>query len=182
MPADKLGRYMTSPEFLACANEAIKVATDDLLAQGLKPVYRDRSTGQIVGGGVDIDIEDRAIRDVLSEVLRFERRELRQRVVALGKEEGGPRLLDDAVRAIASGLLLAKTAMPHEDAKFRQVIDEQMQRVRSHAVLVELGHLMIEAELSTEDDAFRDRNVISDALFQQRIEVIKQALRHSKRC
>jgi len=98
--------------------------------------------------------------------------------VALGKEDGGPVLVSNAVRAIASGLLLAKMAMPYEEAIFRQTVDEEMARVRPHAVLVDLAHLMIEAERITEDDAFRDRNVISDALFQQRIEVIKQALRH----
>jgi hypothetical protein len=177
MLAEKLGRYITSREFQARANDAVKTATDELLAQGLRPVYCDRSTGQIVGGGVDIDIDNREIRDVLSDVLTFEHRELRQRVVALGKEEGGTRLVDDAVRAIASALLLAKTAMPQEEMKFRQAIDELMACVRPHGVLVDLAHLMIEAELSTEDDAFRDRNVISNTLFEQRIGAIKQVLR-----
>jgi len=178
MPISKLGRYMTSPEFLERANAAIAAATDDLLAHGIRPVYVDRSTGEIVGGGVNIDIEDRAVRDVLSELLTFEHRELRQRVVALGKEKGGARMVDDAVRAIASALLLAKTAMPHEQARFLEVVGKQMAYVRLHAVLVELAHLMIEGERNTEHDVFRDRNTISDTLFQQRIEVIKQALRH----
>jgi hypothetical protein len=140
-------------------------------------VYLDRSTGLIVGGGVDIDTEDGAVRDVLTELLTFERTELRQRIVALGKEEGGPRLVSNAVRAIAGGLLLAKTAMPYEEARFRQTVDEEMARVRQHAVLVDLAHLMIEAERNTEDDVFRDPNIISDVLFHQRLEVIEQAMR-----
>lgn len=166
----------TSAEFMERANAAVKAATNDLLAKGIRPVYYDRDAGRTVGGGIDIDIEDRAVRDVLSDLLPYERLELRLRVVGFGKEEGGPRLVGDAVRAIASGLLLAKTAMPYEEAKFRQAINEQMARVRPHAVLIEVGHLMIDAELARENDVFRDRKVISDALFAQRVEAIRNAL------
>lgn len=172
----KLGKCMKSPEFLERANTAITAATDELLAHGVRPVYLDRSTGQTVGGGVDIDIEDREIRDVLSEMLTFERRELRKRVVAFGKGQGGPGLVGDAVRAIASALLLAKTAGPDEETKLLQAIDGQMACVRPHAVLVDLAHLMIEAERSTEENVFRDPNIISGALVQQRIKLIEQAL------
>jgi hypothetical protein len=177
MPAVKLGRFMTGPEFLRRANAAVAEAVRALEARGTRPVYLDRSTGLIVGGGVDIDIENRAIRDVLSEVLTFEHRELRQRVVALGKDDGGPVLVSDAVRAVAGALLLAKTAMPYEEPWFRQTVGEEMARVRPHAVLVDLAHLMIEAERNTEDDVFRDPNIISDVLFHQRLEVIEQAMR-----
>jgi hypothetical protein len=39
MPADKLGKYMHSPEFLRRAQKAIERAVADLEAKGLKPVY-----------------------------------------------------------------------------------------------------------------------------------------------
>ncbi|WP_459199430.1 hypothetical protein ACQVRX_07315 [Ralstonia pseudosolanacearum] len=39
MPADKLGRYITSPEFLRRANEAVAKAVRELEAKGIKPVY-----------------------------------------------------------------------------------------------------------------------------------------------
>ncbi len=53
MPADKLGRYMTSPEFLKRANVAVVEAARQLEAKGIKPVYLDRKTGRIVGGEDD---------------------------------------------------------------------------------------------------------------------------------
>ncbi|CAJ0796068.1 hypothetical protein P3T32_002034 [Ralstonia sp. GP73] len=42
MPADKLGQYMTSPEFLRRANEAVARAVRELEAKGIKPVYVTR--------------------------------------------------------------------------------------------------------------------------------------------
>lgn len=42
MPADKLGRYITSPEFLRRANEAVVKAVRELEAKGIKPVYVTR--------------------------------------------------------------------------------------------------------------------------------------------
>ncbi|MEZ0606191.1 hypothetical protein ACAX43_29300 [Paraburkholderia sp. IW21] len=53
MPADKLGRYMTSPEFLQRANASVAEAVRELETKGIKPVYLDRRTGQIVGGEDD---------------------------------------------------------------------------------------------------------------------------------
>ncbi|MBY4765584.1 MULTISPECIES: hypothetical protein [Burkholderia] len=49
MSADKLGRFMTSPEFLARANAAIARSVRELEMKGIQPVYVDRSTGRIVG-------------------------------------------------------------------------------------------------------------------------------------
>jgi hypothetical protein len=37
MPADKLGRYMTSPQFLERANAAVRKAVERLEAKGVKP-------------------------------------------------------------------------------------------------------------------------------------------------
>ncbi|SEI14574.1 hypothetical protein [Paraburkholderia hospita] len=39
MPADKLGRYMTSDVFLARANAAVKKAVSNLEAKGIEPAY-----------------------------------------------------------------------------------------------------------------------------------------------
>ena len=38
MPADKLGRYMRSPEFLKRVNEAVSEAVRDLESHGIQPV------------------------------------------------------------------------------------------------------------------------------------------------
>jgi hypothetical protein len=53
MPADKLGRYMTSPEFLKRAQTAVADAVCKLEAKGIKPAYVDRRSSQIVGAGDD---------------------------------------------------------------------------------------------------------------------------------
>lgn len=39
MPADKLGRYMTSDVFLARANAAVKKAVRNLEEKGIEPAY-----------------------------------------------------------------------------------------------------------------------------------------------
>jgi hypothetical protein len=178
MPADKLGRYMTSAAFLRRANAAVAQAVRALEARGIRPAYLDRSTGQIAGDEIDIHIEDDAVRNVLNELLTIDRTELRQRVVAFGRVEGGPRLVREAVRAVASCLLLAKTAMADEEAKFQKAIDEQMACIRPHAVLVDLAHLMINVERATVNDAFRNGNIISDALYERRVKLIEVAVRH----
>lgn len=49
MSADKLGRFMTSPEFLARANAAIARSVRELEMKGIQPVYVDRSAGRVVG-------------------------------------------------------------------------------------------------------------------------------------
>lgn len=60
MPADKLGRYMRSPEFLKRANEAVTEAVRDLTSHGIRPVYLDRKAGRIVGVGHDASSGDAA--------------------------------------------------------------------------------------------------------------------------
>jgi hypothetical protein len=42
MAADKLGRYLTSPLFLARANAAVKKAVEELEAKGIEPAYITR--------------------------------------------------------------------------------------------------------------------------------------------
>lgn len=53
MPADKLGRFMTSPEFLERAKTAVARAVRELETKGIRPVYLDRDAGRIVGGSDD---------------------------------------------------------------------------------------------------------------------------------
>jgi hypothetical protein len=50
MPADKLGKYMTSSEFLRRANEAVTKSVADLEAKGIKPAYitRPSKLGQYI--------------------------------------------------------------------------------------------------------------------------------------
>jgi len=60
MPADKLGRYMRSPEFLKRANEAVAEAVRELETKGIRPVYLDRKTGGIVGGSHNASSADAA--------------------------------------------------------------------------------------------------------------------------
>jgi hypothetical protein len=88
---------------------------------------------------------------------------------------GGQRLVDDATAAIASVLLLAKTAIPSEETRFLRSILEQLAKVREQPILVEWARVLIESELSSED-VLRDRSVIDDALFARRIEAVRQAL------
>jgi hypothetical protein len=61
MPADKLGRYTTSPEFLRRANAAVTKAVRALEGRGIRPAYVNRSPGQIVGDGIDINREDTGV-------------------------------------------------------------------------------------------------------------------------
>ncbi len=42
MPADKLGRYMNSPQFIERANAAITKAVRQLDAKGIQPAYATR--------------------------------------------------------------------------------------------------------------------------------------------
>jgi hypothetical protein len=75
MPADKLGRYMRSPEFLKRANEAVAEAVRDLESHGIQPVYLDRKTGRIVGGSDDALSEDAACEGRrVPDILKSERK------------------------------------------------------------------------------------------------------------
>ncbi|MGS1070553.1 hypothetical protein [Burkholderia glumae] len=63
MPADKLGRYMRSPEFLKRANEAVIEAVRGLRLHGIRPVHLDRETGRIVGASYDASSGDAACEE-----------------------------------------------------------------------------------------------------------------------
>jgi hypothetical protein len=148
-------------------------------AHGIKPVSLDRKTGRITGdAGLFATLPDPGVGAVLAEVFqRGLHAELRARLTEIAATPAGAQQINDATVAVASALLLCKTAMPHESETFTKRVREQTAGVRADAALVELALLLIEAERDTRNDIFRDRNVIPDSLFEQRIEVIKQGLR-----
>jgi hypothetical protein len=80
-----------------------------------------------------------------------------------------------ATIAAASALLLTKTAMPGEETKFLAEVHKKLEPVRASPALVELAGCLIDCELA-DRDSIRDRAVIDDALFEQRISAIRQAL------
>lgn len=179
MPSDKLGRYMTSPEFFERAKAAVEKAVRDLEARGIQPHYMDRETGRLVGGDrrYRIALPDPDVQAVVLDLFSDGTHgELMDRLVVFSSTDHGARLVNDTIRAVAGALLLAKTAMPHEATAFSQTVRDQVVSVRPYPELVELARLLIEAERATQDDAFRDRNIISDALFEARIEEINEAL------
>ncbi|WP_128841263.1 hypothetical protein [Burkholderia catarinensis] len=68
MSADKLGRFMASPEFLARANAAIAKSVRELEMKGIRPVYFDRDAGRIVGADASRkngSCEGRCVTDIL---------------------------------------------------------------------------------------------------------------------
>ncbi|WP_186024159.1 hypothetical protein [Burkholderia gladioli] len=68
MSADKLGRFMTSPEFLARANAAIAKSVRELEMKGIQAVYVDRNAGRIVGADASRNndsCEGRCVADIL---------------------------------------------------------------------------------------------------------------------
>lgn len=164
MAADKLGRYMTSQGFLARAKAAVAAAVRELEAKGIKPAYGERSsTREMVQAVIaEADTDDR-------------HKPLCNRLGELARTPAGSRLVDDATAAIASVLLLAKTAMPCEETKFLNEIREQLAQVRAQPALIEWAQLLIETERGS-SDAIRDRSIIDDALFELRIEAITEAL------
>ena len=68
MSADKLGRFMASPEFLARANAAIAKSVRELEMKGIQPAYVDRNTARIVGADASLNngsCEGRCVADIL---------------------------------------------------------------------------------------------------------------------
>ncbi|MFL9867608.1 hypothetical protein PQR67_25815 [Paraburkholderia fungorum] len=164
MPADKLGRYITSQAVFDRAKAAVAEAVRELEAKGIKPAYIVRES------------TSEATQEVLAEArARNSSAAFLNNLTKLSRMSGGKRLVDDATAAIASVLLLAKTAMPSEETKFLSAIREQLAQVRERPILVEWARVLIDSELSS-DDVFRDRSVIDDALFARRIEAVRQAL------
>lgn len=85
-------------------------------------------------------------------------------------------LIADATISVARALLMAKCVLPQDEIKLTAAFQKDLAQLRPHAVLIELGLAMIEAEKATTDDLFRDKNLISDELFAKRIRQISQCL------
>jgi hypothetical protein len=158
--AGKLGRFITSREFANRVSRVVEDAVRKLEANGLKPVY-------------DEPASSRAVLDEVHESGRFAA--LCNRLSELLITPIGARQVDAATTATASALLLAKTAMPGEEAKFLTAIRTQLASARALPVLVEWASCLIDVELGS-PDTMRDRTIIDDALFERRINAIRQEL------
>jgi hypothetical protein len=171
MQGHEFGRYITSKEFSDRVGDVVEEAVRDLEAKGIKPAYGKRR--------FDIRLPDPAVQDVLTELFeRGQHAELREQLAAFAQSGAGARQVIDTTVGVASALLLAKTAMPAEETKFAASVGRQMAQLRSPPVLVDLALLLIDGERKTVGDIFRDRSIITDALFEQRIQTIEHALRH----
>ncbi|MBP0588709.1 hypothetical protein J8I87_03050 [Paraburkholderia sp. LEh10] len=164
MPANKLGRYITSRTFFERANAAVAEAVRALEAKGIKPAYIVRnSTREKVRA---VSAEARAGRMLADRA---------KRLTALWNTPDNARQADDATEAVARALLLAKTVMPSEETKFLNEIREQLAQVRAQPALIEWAQLLIETD-RTGSDMFRDRSIIDDSLFHRRLDAIRDGL------
>ncbi|MBO1856665.1 hypothetical protein J4G52_24310 [Burkholderia cenocepacia] len=160
MPADKLGRYMTSQAFFDRAKAAVADAVRALEAKGIKPAYGERDSREKARA---VSVEAR------------ETTERAKRLTALWSTPEDARQADDATEAVARALLLAKTAMPAEETKFLNEIREQLAQVRAQPALIDWAQLLIDTEQGS-SDAIRDRAIIDDSLFHRRLDAIRNAL------
>lgn len=78
-------------------------------------------------------------------------------------------VVQDAFQTVAMCLLLAKSVMPSNEDALDIEYGRALPPLRVHAVIVELALAMIAAERADRTDIFRDRNLIPDALFNQRL-------------
>jgi hypothetical protein len=156
----KLGRYITSREFANRVSSVVEDTVRKLEANGLKPVYDEPASSRAVFDEVDASGRYVALCSRLSELLR---------------SPSGARQFHAATTATASALLLAKTAMPGEEAKFLTAIRTQLASARALPVLVEWASCLIDVELGS-PDTMRDRTIIDDALFERRINAVRQEL------
>jgi hypothetical protein len=128
---------------------------------------------------MQISLPDPNVEEVVREILGLTSNSgLSGKLAAFAQSADGARQISDATVAVASAMLLAKTAMPHEQAKFGASVDSQMALIRPYPPLVELAFALLEEEAATVDDVFRDRRLITDALFHERLAAIKHSLRH----
>jgi hypothetical protein len=128
---------------------------------------------------MDIRFPDPVVQEVFADVLAIlENARLSEQLVELAKTPSGVRTLSAATIAIASALLLAKTAMPQEETRFLAAARTQLSPVRADARLVEYAFALIAADSATENDVFRDRKLITDEVFEKRLAAIRQTLQH----
>lgn len=126
-----------------------------------------------------LSLPNAAVQDVLTELLEVKGREtLAHGLSQLARTRPGADLVCSATIAVASALLLAKTAQPSDEARFEEIVSAQIAMVRDEAALADLALALITEEANTTDDVFRDRRVIPDALFARRLNAIRQFVRH----
>ncbi|NRF83793.1 hypothetical protein HQ619_07610 [Burkholderia gladioli] len=126
---------------------------------------------------MQIHLPDPVVQEVVAEILDTTGdADLAKNLLHLSVS--APREICDATVAVASAMLLAKTAMPQEQGKYLETIARQLAPIRRHHALIALALALVEAEASTTDDVFRDRRIITDSLFESRLAEIKQHLRH----
>ncbi|SEI14705.1 hypothetical protein SAMN05192544_102593 [Paraburkholderia hospita] len=126
---------------------------------------------------MQMHLPDPVVQEVVTEIVRSTGdADLAKDLLLLSTS--APREICDATVTIASALLLAKTAMPQEQAKFLATVERQLLSVRQRPALIALALALTAAEAETTDDVFRDRRTIPDALFASRLSDIKQLLRH----
>lgn len=128
---------------------------------------------------MDIRFPDPVVQEVFADVLAIaENAQLGAQLIELARTPSGVRTLSAATVAIASALLLAKTAMPQEEPQFLAAVRIQLSSIRSDARLVEYAFAVIAADSTTEHDVFRDRRLITDDVFGKRLASIRQTLQH----
>jgi hypothetical protein len=128
---------------------------------------------------MDIHFPDPVVQEVFADVLAIpENAHLGERLAELANTPSGVRTLSAATVAIASALLLAKTAMPQEETRFLAAARTELSSIRTDARLVEYAFALIAADSATENDVFRDRRLITDEVFGKRLAAILQTLQH----
>jgi len=85
-------------------------------------------------------------------------------------------LIVEATVSVSRALLLAKCVLGQDEQKLRASFQSEMAKLRPYEVLIELGLAIVRAESLTQDDVFRDKTLISDALFSDRLTAIKNCL------
>jgi hypothetical protein len=87
-------------------------------------------------------------------------------------------LVHRVTTSTARALLAAKIVMPSGDAGLRAEIEKSLSDARHAPALRDLALSIVEAEMATEDDAFRDPKEIPSTVFDQRIAHIREFLTH----
>ena len=128
---------------------------------------------------MDIHFPDPVVQEVFADVLAIpENAHLGAQLAEFANTPSGVRTLSAATVAIASALLLAKTAMPQEETRFLAAARTELPSIRTDARLVEYAFALIAADSATENDVFRDRRLITDEVFGKRLAAIRRTLQH----
>uniref|UniRef100_UPI003F49369C hypothetical protein n=1 Tax=Cupriavidus taiwanensis TaxID=164546 RepID=UPI003F49369C len=87
-------------------------------------------------------------------------------------------LVHRVTTSTARALLAAKIVMPSGDTKLQAEIEKSLSDARHAPALRDLALSIVKAEVDTEDDAFRDKKSIPDAVFNRRLAHIREFLAH----